>query len=116
MIESSAVVVSALKANRERLGASMCHVERADAPTWLARPGAPFDVIFADPPFSSGLMEKVLTFALARLPKDGFLYCEWGVPLEDILAAPAYAHWEIVRSGKAGVVHFALLKIRETDP
>lgn len=112
MVESAPAAIASLKANRERLGASMCAIERADALTYLRNARGHFDVIFADPPFASGSMERVLESTGARLTETGLLYCEWGAPIDQMLADPACAQWEIVRQGKAGVVHFALLKRR----
>ena len=114
MVEYAPAAIASLKANRERLGASMCAIERGDALLFMGNSHGHFDVIFADPPFASGFMDRVLEKAGARLTETGLLYCEWGAPIDQLLANPVCTDWEIVRQGKAGVVHFALLKRRPT--
>ncbi len=116
MVETDRGAILALKRNRERLGAQACRIEGGDALALLARSTAQFDLIFLDPPFASGFMARALALAHARLAKDGRVYCEWGDPLDALVADPAAGAWQVVRSGKAGVVHFALLAPRESAP
>jgi 16S rRNA (guanine(966)-N(2))-methyltransferase RsmD len=62
-VESDPAVLAIVRGNVERLGLSrQCRLVRSDALAALARgvPGGPFDVVFVDPPYSAGLVPKVL--------------------------------------------------------
>ncbi|MBL8520596.1 MAG: 16S rRNA (guanine(966)-N(2))-methyltransferase RsmD [Betaproteobacteria bacterium] len=113
LLDTSGIACAALERNRARLDARMCQVERCDALTYLGQAGATFDVILVDPPFASGLLPEVLVRAQPRLAPGGRLYCEWREPVEEVLARMSQPAWEVVRTGKAGVVHFALLVPRD---
>ncbi|GLS02887.1 lactate dehydrogenase [Chitiniphilus shinanonensis] len=103
MVEKARPVHAALAANRQLLNASHIELVHGDALAWLARTGERFDVVFLDPPFASDLLGKVLALLPERLADDALVYAEcahW----------PELADWDIVREGKAGTVHYALLR------
>ena len=69
-----------------------------------------FDLIFMDPPFASGLLEKTLPLALEHLAPEGLIYVETDRPLSPEWAAQ---HGLICRrADKAGAVHYHLLQPR----
>lgn len=109
MIESNPAAVSALNASKAVLQADCCEVRRMDAMTFLRQPQGRFDVIFMDPPFSSAVLAEALRAVTIFLEDEGKVYVEWGEPLQPLLAALPGPAWQVVKQGKAGVVHFALL-------
>lgn len=78
----------------------------ADAQAFIGRNAPPFDIVFLDPPFDSGLLEKACTglerggrlAAAARL----YLECPAGV------APVVPAHWVEVNARQAGQVGYHL--------
>ncbi|MFH1690444.1 MAG: 16S rRNA (guanine(966)-N(2))-methyltransferase RsmD [Candidatus Eisenbacteria bacterium] len=62
-VEKDRRVLDVIRENVERLGlAEQCRLIRGDAPAALERgvPGGPFDIVFVDPPYSSGLAARTL--------------------------------------------------------
>lgn len=109
MIESNAEAVEALSENKRLLDAGQCEIKRGDALTFLRRPLCGFDIIFVDPPFASGVLADILGQIGPSIAHDGRVYVEWGEPIEPLLAAQPEHGWRVVKRGKAGVVHFALI-------
>ncbi len=77
-----------------------------DALSFLQRPQQPFDIVFVDPPFSSGLLEPVLT-ALAGgwLKASALIYVESALTPE-LLILPGF---DTIRDKCAGAVRYRLL-------
>lgn len=79
----------------------------APADTFLARPPEPFDLVFLDPPFDRGELDRAVgALGGGWLRRDARVYLEAAVPLE-----PSFAErptWRLLRSGRAGRVHYAL--------
>ncbi len=111
MLEINRAVVDALKSNQQKLDATSCRVVAADALKFLDNAHEKFDIVFVDPPFGSCLLASVLEKCPAHLASDGVVYAEWAVPIADVIASLPDAQWEIVKQGRAGAVHFALLRI-----
>ena len=109
LLERDPVLVASLTATRQRLGAETVRIERADALQWLARaPAASFDVVFLDPPFDSPLLAPALAAAARTVVAGGFVYAEGPVPADPVtIAAAGLEPW---RAGRAGAVHFALMR------
>lgn len=131
LVERQAKAAAQLRAVKARLGAGAVEVAEADV-LRLAAGLAPqsFDVIFIDPPFDSALLSRALPVAglLASIAAD--IYVESPVPLDpetaqalppemaDPALAAAFAElyaagWRIARYGKAGAVHYHLLRREE---
>ena len=68
-VESATSAVHALEATLADWGARGAQVERGDALGFLAGPARPFDIVFLDPPFDSGL----LAAAAALLERNAWL-------------------------------------------
>ncbi|WP_233833077.1 16S rRNA (guanine(966)-N(2))-methyltransferase RsmD [Paraburkholderia sp. ZP32-5] len=110
MVERNARAAGQLRANQQRLSASMIEIAEADGLRLAASlaPGS-FDVVFLDPPFDADLLGKALAVTVPLVAAGGFLYVEAGEAFK-ATSCEALAGWEIVRQGKAGAVHFHLLQ------
>jgi 16S rRNA (guanine966-N2)-methyltransferase len=90
-------------------GAHHAAVRRCDALRFLEERGAPFDLVFLDPPFRSGL----LAAAAERLERRGWLapqaliYVECGARAE-LPAVPD--RWVLLKSKRAGEVGYHLFE------
>jgi 16S rRNA (guanine966-N2)-methyltransferase len=116
MVESAKPATDALERNRLRLGAVQCRIVSKDALRAVELMHEKFDVIFLDPPYASEFLPALLPKLAACLKPDGRLYAEWHEPLADIIARMPGSPWRVLRAGKAGAVHFALLSATETSP
>jgi 16S rRNA (guanine(966)-N(2))-methyltransferase RsmD len=109
LVERDPALVASLNAVRQRLGAHNVRVERADAVQWLARAAErSADLVFLDPPFDSDLLVPALAAAAAIVGEGGFVYVEApaAVDAEAAAALGLAPH----RDGRAGAVHFHLLR------
>ncbi len=112
MIETDRAAYTALQENQKKLAAIACKPVRVDAIVWLAGDCSHFDVIFADPPFASGLLVQVLPLLAARLSEGGHIYAEWGEAPGAWLAAHPEIPLQVQREGRAGNSFFALLSLQ----
>jgi 16S rRNA G966 N2-methylase RsmD len=104
MVERDSKVARGLKENAAMLKAEHCELVVADALNFLDQEARHFDVIFVDPPYQLKLLPLVLPRLLPHLAEDGLVYIEADTPQEFA------ADWQIWRQGKAGLVHYYLLK------
>ncbi len=109
MLETAPEAAAALRANASLLDAKSWRLAAGDALEFLRshRAGL-FDVVFVDPPFASGLIERVLPLLPGLLAPGARVYVESG---ED-LAVPE--GWQVLRQGRAGVVRYHLLQKEPT--
>ena len=109
LVERNRATARRLAAQRDALGAAAA-VEQADALDWLARATERWQVAFLDPPFEGGLLHAALAAVSARLTPTGFVYVEADEDLGalDVAAAGFAVH----RAGRAGAVHYGLLRRR----
>jgi 16S rRNA (guanine(966)-N(2))-methyltransferase RsmD len=108
LLERDPVLVASLAATKERLQAAAIRVERADALQWLGRaPAGAFDLVFLDPPFDSALLAPALLAAERVVAGGGLIYLEGPAPLDPAPGGPLLEPW---RAGRAGAVHFQLLR------
>ena len=109
LLERDAELARSLQASRQRLQADVLRVETADALAWMARCGpACFDLVFLDPPFDLNLFDAALAAAARVVVPNGWVYLEAPDPLGE--AAAATHSLAIHRQGRAGAVHFHLLR------
>jgi 16S rRNA (guanine966-N2)-methyltransferase len=109
LVDRSADSVRLMKANAASLGASRAEMVQCDAIEFLNRPrGLPFDVVFVDPPYASGLATAALDRLTPHLAPDGVVYAESAAPL-------SHAGWTVVKSGRAGAVCYQLLRRNGDD-
>lgn len=104
MVERDSKVARALKENAATLKAEHCELVVADAVKFLEQDMRRFDVIFVDPPYQMNLLPLVLARLLPHLEEGGLIYTEADKPQEFT------AEWQVWRQGKAGLVHYYLLK------
>lgn len=106
MVEKSSLAYKSLVENKKLLNAENAMVMQADAVDFLARNTHQFDVIFLDPPYNQGWLDKLLPLLSQHLSADGYLYAEAEYALEDT------EQWEVIKHGRAGAVFYHLLKNR----
>jgi 16S rRNA (guanine966-N2)-methyltransferase len=111
MLELDHDAVAALKSNQQKLAALSCRIVAGDALKFLATSIEKFDIVFVDPPFASNLMPAVLQKLPSHLFDGACVYVEWSTPIVDVMASMPLQQWEITKQGRAGAVHFALLKL-----
>jgi 16S rRNA (guanine966-N2)-methyltransferase len=113
MVERSAGVAAALRANAEQLAATeQVEIVRADAVEFASAraAGTPrFDVLFLDPPYNQGWLGRLAPLLPKLLADDGAMYVEAEMALE------ACGQWRTARRGKAGQVFYHLMLNGERD-
>lgn len=114
MVEQSGPAVRQLEANRDKLKADAIAIVRGDALAAVRaaaqrEPGA-YRLVFIDPPYHQGWLEKVLPACEALLEPSGLVYAEAEFVLEGPDAPAWMAGWEVLRSDKAGMVFYHLLQ------
>lgn len=108
LVEQDADAVSALRANLALLEARSAEVVQADARVFLQGPAHPFDIVFLDPPYGSGLLTEccMRLDAGGWVRQDGLIYLE--AAGDQVLPLPAA--WTLLRSKRAGQVGYHLAK------
>jgi 16S rRNA (guanine966-N2)-methyltransferase len=112
MVERERAACDALEVNRRALAASQIEIIKADALRFLRDGRGVYDVVFLDPPFAAAgnaVWDALLAALPSWLAADASVYCESGAKL----AAPA--GWKIFKQGRAGQVHYQLLKRTKHD-
>lgn len=109
MVEKNRAVFRVLQENIKKLALPNIALRNEDGLEFASRCKEQFDVIFLDPPFQSDYLPKLLPLLAPQLAEDGFLYVESGSVLEP------EAPWQIIKRGKAGAVHYQLLKYQAED-
>jgi 16S rRNA (guanine966-N2)-methyltransferase len=105
MVERNPAVLRALQNNVKKLGCANVFVQGQDGLEFVSRDAQQYDVIFLDPPFQSDYLPRLLEILPQRLNKNGVVYVESGAA---ITVPPP---WQVIKSGKAGQVHYQLLQI-----
>jgi 16S rRNA (guanine966-N2)-methyltransferase len=119
LVESSQAAAKQIREAATRFGLGNARVDSGDALAYVKRTMSlggegPFDLIFVDPPFDSGLQGPVLEL-IARsgvLAPGGFCYLE--CPRRAALP-PLPEGWTLHRSGAAGEVGYHLLHVPPRD-
>lgn len=121
MVEYHTPAFRQLQQVKEKLGAAQVELLRVDALTlatsMLARQQC-FDLIFLDPPFNQGMLEKILPFCAKLLTDTGLLYVEaehaltLDVPQDENVESELsfLQDWRVIRADKAGSVYFHILQ------
>lgn len=105
MVEKAPKVLAALEANREMLHRPPAlELVRGDALQYLTSTKAKFDLIFLDPPYHKGWIERLEPLLPGVLNEDAAIYVE----AEHEIAS--LGSWRTERHGKAGEVHFHLMR------
>ena len=113
LVERDAAAAAALRANGARLAATGAEIVEADALSYLAGTAEPFDIVFLDPPYASGLLAP----CLARLAAGGWLGRDARVYIEarEGEMPPLPAGWQLARSKTAGQVGYHLARTRPDE-
>ncbi len=109
LLERDRALVGVLAQARERLQAQQLRVEHADAFEWMARcPAARFELVLVDPPFELQAFDAALAAARRLVVPGGFIHLEADrdVDADAVAAIDLLPH----RQGRAGAVHFHLLR------
>ena len=110
MVDTSPKALAALEANASVLGVGKrVEIVRSDAVRFAGSAGSRFDVLFLDPPFHQGWMNRLVSLAAHVLAEDGVIYAEAEMRLENCGA------WRTVRHGRAGQVFYHLMRRGEVD-
>lgn len=108
LVEKSVAAYQALLQNKRALEAVKAQVLNQDALQFLSTNKQKFDLIFLDPPYNLGWLNKILPQLAAHLQDDGAVYVEAEYALDTI--PEITRDWQIVKQGKAGNVFYHLLK------
>ena len=110
LLEQAPRAAAQLQQAAVRLGATMVEVRRTDALAWMAGASAGhFDLVLLDPPFGADLFDRALQAALRLLGEGGWIYLEADRPFDE--SACAALGLTLHRHGRAGMVHYHLLKL-----
>ncbi|NBO11068.1 MAG: 16S rRNA (guanine(966)-N(2))-methyltransferase RsmD [Methylophilaceae bacterium] len=104
LIEKSRPAYQALIENKASLKAQNVDILNMDALQFLAQTKNKFDVIFVDPPYQQGWVNKVLPLIKGVLAEGGLIYVEAEYAITDS------DEWQVVKNGKAGNVFYHLVK------
>lgn len=108
MLEKDSEAARQLRANLSLLNCDRGQVQTEDSLVWLSRgpEGAPFDVVFVDPPFERRLWQA----SINRLEQEGWLAQDAAVYLEsDREMEPTVPeHWRLHRDKTSGKVRYRL--------
>ncbi len=97
-----------LRARLTEWGAVGGQVEQMDAVRFLGSPAQPFDIVFLDPPFASGLLPQVAALLEEKhwLSANALIYVETDADAGLPALPPA---WQVTRTKQAGAVGYHLL-------
>jgi 16S rRNA (guanine966-N2)-methyltransferase len=106
MVESNPRIVDSLKQHAETLKSENHTIQLADGLSWLKQSTKSFDIIFLDPPFQQGYVEKCCDLIIEEslLNPNGLVYIE----SEKNLELPD--GWQIKKQKKAGQVQSMLIE------
>ena len=104
MVEKSVAAYQSLLANKRLLKTEAVEIFNQDALQFLAQHQQKFDVIYLDPPYQQGWLDKVLPQLAQHLNQGGWVYAEAEYQLQDD------AEWRVIKQGKAGAVFYHLLQ------
>ena len=108
LVEQTPRLAKSLQAAAALLNGPGLQVVCADAQAYLSRPISPnaekLDLVFLDPPYGQGWLDRIIMPLLPHLAVDARLYIESEQPLPEH-PAPGLT---CLRQGKAGQVHYHL--------
>ena len=113
MVEHAPKVFAALENNARLLDKTGClQIVRSDAVKFAASSsagGARFDLLFLDPPFGKGWIERLAPFLDGLMKDDGAIYAESGEALDFL------GNWRSVRYQRTGQVFYHLMRSSKFD-
>lgn len=114
LLEKDSQTAQQLKRNQQLIQSEQITIHQTDSLAWLTSPATShFDIVFIDPPFHHGLVEKAV-FQLENkgwLNTSAYIYIETEIHHQVMNYIPS--NWRLHREKIAGQVHCYLF-IRET--
>ncbi len=110
MTELAKPAYHALLQNQKMLNATNAEIVQTDAMQYLSNTPKRFDLIFCDPPFHQGWVDKLLPKLAMLLNKEGLVYIEAEFALDQANITDFALHWQLLKQKKAGNVHYHLLQ------
>lgn len=107
IVESDARAFTALRQAATSLQASQVELIRGDALKFAQTTSDRFDVVFLDPPYNKGWLERLKPLLGRLLKPDGWIYAESEAAVTEL------AGLSTVKASRAGQVHFHLLHGRQ---
>ena len=105
MVDKAPKVLAALHENAKMLhNPPGVEIIRGDALQYLSSTKSKFDLIFLDPPFKKGWIPSLEPLLAGVANQDAAVYIEAEHEIK------ALGDWRAVRHGKAGEVHFQLMR------
>ena len=104
LVERNPVAHAALRDAIKTLQASQVELIRGDAVEFARKRSHRFDLVFLDPPYHQGWLERIQPLLGDLVKPEGWLYVEAERPIETL------GRWHTVRSGRAGQVCFQLMR------
>lgn len=104
MVEFSKAAFQALMQNKTMLQAQNLQVYHQDALQFLSQNIQKFDIIFLDPPYQKGWLDKLFPTLKEHLQDNALIY------VEAEFALHSSELWQVIKAGKAGNVFYHLLK------
>lgn len=113
LVEFDGRVFQELKQNAATLGGTdqaggRLELIRGDALKFAASTTRRYDVIFVDPPYNKGWLDRVLPMLPRILAPEGWVYAEAEKALE---GSALLSGWQILKQGQSGQVHYHLLQL-----
>ena len=102
MVEQDAVALAALQINANTLNAECVQIVRCDALHFARSAKQTFDVVFVDPPYRAGWIERMAPFLPGLLGEGGVAYLEAEYEIDNIDRLTRVKH------GAAGQVFYHL--------
>lgn len=104
LVERDARAFARLRDAIDQLPAPEVKLVRGDALTFVLDPPRKFDVLFLDPPYGLGLLDRLAPHLDALAAEGAVIYCEAEHPV------PLLGDFRMTREGQAGQVHYQLLE------
>jgi len=105
LVEQDRDACAALRRNAAALKFGQLQIQCADALKFVVAPPQRYDVIFVDPPYRSGLIERVAPRLAELAAPTARVYVESEGELDSLAEA---AEWQLLRRGRAGQVCYHL--------
>lgn len=110
MVEQAPKVIAALRDNAGQIGAQpTVEIKRLDAIQYLSSTQTKFDLIFLDPPYHKGWLDRLVPHLVPVAQADALLYVEAEKQLDGL------GSWQTYRHGRAGEVYFHLMQREQLE-
>lgn len=106
LVERDPRALAALRKAAITLQAVQVELIHGDAVEFARSAPRPFDLVFLDPPYNRGWLDRLEPWLERIVKPDGWIYAESEQPLERL------GRWETIRQGRAGQVRFHLMQGR----